>query len=100
MKRILFICFLLSAIAFSQDFTPPQISVREIPPEPIPVGTCTTDLEGYLGVSKEGKDDTHLTDAQVGEYVRIRLTQGYSVTLYPQVSGKIFAMAKCESAKR
>lgn len=101
LKKLLSALFLLSAISFSQNFTPPQISVRELPPEPFPAGSCTTDRVGYLGISRDGKDDnTHLTDSQIGEYVRIRLSQGYSVTLYPQASGKIFAMAKCESAKR
>ena len=75
------------------------VTVTELPPEPFPVGTCVQDVSGYVGIPKAGKWEMHLTDKQLGEYLRIRLTQGYSVSLYPQVSGKIFAIATCESLK-
>ena len=70
-----------------------------MPPEPIPHGTCKEDLSGYIGITKNGKEEIHLTDKQIGEYVRMRLSQGYSIALYPQVSGKIFSIATCESIK-
>jgi hypothetical protein len=73
------------------------IHVRELPPEPFPTGTCKEDVSGYLGTTKAGEKQTHLTDKQLGEYVRMRLSQGYSISLYPQISGKIFAMARCET---
>ena len=88
---LLFLCL----IAPSQKLT-----VKELPPEPFPVGTCKQDVSGYIGITKNAKEETHLTDAQLGEYVRVRLSQGYSVALYPQVSGKVFAIATCESVKR
>ena len=75
------------------------ISVKEIPPEAIPVGTCTDSRSGWVGIQKDGKDVTKITDKQLGEYVRVRLSQGYSVALYPQVSGRIYSFAQCESAK-
>lgn len=97
MQRLLAIA-LLSAACFSQS--PLTITVKELPPEPFPSGTCTTDRSGYIGITNNGKEETRLTDAQLGEYVRVRLSQGYSVALYPQISGKIFAIATCESVKR
>jgi hypothetical protein len=90
----------LSVAAIAQNEAHPAISVKEVPPEAIPAGTCTEDLSGYLGIAKAGKDVTQLTDKQVGEYVRVRLSQGYSVALYPQASGKIYAISTCEAVKR
>jgi hypothetical protein len=79
----------------------PAITVKEFPPEAIPAGTCTQSTSGYLGiVGKDKKERTKLTDQEIGEYVRKRLAEGYSVTLYPQASGKIFTIAICESSKR
>lgn len=76
----------------------PIVVVGEIPPEDIPAGTCTESTAGYLGiVGKDKKERTKFTDKEIGEYVRVRLSQGYSVSLYPQASGKVFAMAHCES---
>jgi hypothetical protein len=95
-RKFLAILMLFSAVCFSQ----PQITVKELPPEPIPVGVCTQDKSGYIGIAKNGKEDTHLTDKQLGEYVRVRLSQGYVVALYPQVSGKTFAIASCKSSNR
>jgi hypothetical protein len=77
----------------------PAVTVKELPPEAIPSGPCTESQAGYLGFTKAGKEKTRLTDKQIGEYVRVRLSQGYSVSLYPQVSGKIYAVATCESSK-
>jgi hypothetical protein len=80
----------------AQNVTAPMITIKELPPEAIPSGTCTESQAGYLGFTKAGKEQTRLTDKQIGEYVRVRLTQGYSVSLYPQVSGRIYAVATCE----
>lgn len=92
---------LVGVAAFSQQQSHhPNATVKVLPPEPFPVGTCETDASGYLATTKSGETETHLTDKQLGEYVRIRLSQGYSVALYPQVSGKIFVIATCESSKR
>jgi hypothetical protein len=89
----------LLSVGFSQSPNQSTIHVRELPPETIPAGTCKEDLSGYVGIPKNGKEENHLTDKQIGEYVRVRLSQGYSIALYPQVSGKMFAIAKCESIK-
>ena len=94
-RKFFVVLLLFSAVCFSQS----QISVKEVPPEPFPTGTCTQDKSGYIGIPKNGKEETRLTDKQLGEYVRVRLSQGYSVALYPQVSGKIYAIVKCETAK-
>jgi hypothetical protein len=98
-KQSLIAVLLFSAFTFSQDFSKPSVSVKVLPPEAIPVGSCKEDLFGYLGVPRNGKTETQLTDEQLGEYIRVRLSQGYSVVLYPQASGKIFAIATCESDK-
>jgi hypothetical protein len=97
--RIGLLCSALAVVALAQSDIRPTITVKPLPPESIPTGTCTSDLIGYIGILKDGKAQTNLTDKQLGEYVRVRLSEGYSVTLYPQASGKIFAIATCESAK-
>jgi hypothetical protein len=76
------------------------VSVTELPPEALPAGTCTQSDSGYLGiVGKDKKERTKLTDREIGQYVSKNLAQGYSVTLYPQASGKIFTTVTCHSAK-
>ncbi len=100
MRQSVFALLLLfSSLTFSQNLNELKVGVKELPPEPFPHGTCTQDRSGYIGISKNGKEETQLTDKQLGEYVRVRLSQGYSVTLYPQVSGKVFAIATCETTK-
>jgi hypothetical protein len=98
-QSVIVLLLLLSSLTFSQDFSKLQVSVKELPPEPFPVGTCKQDLSGYIGIVKDGKEETNLTDKQLGEYVRMRLAQGYSVTLYPQASGRTYAIATCHSGK-
>ncbi len=70
---------------------------KDLPPEPFPSGSCKEDAVGYLGTEKGEENGVKFTDKEVGEYIRVRLAQGYSVTLHPQVSGKIFAIATCEA---
>jgi len=87
------------SIITAQTSSVPAVAVKELPPEAFPSGTCTESQSGYLGMVKAGREKTDLTDKQIGEYIRVRLAQGYSVSLYPQVSGKIYAVATCESSK-
>ncbi len=54
-------------------------------------------LSGDRGSGQEGT--TKLTDQEIGEYVRKRLAEGYSVTLYPQASGKMFTVATCHPTR-
>ena len=72
-----------------------NISVRELPPEPIPHGTCTKGHGGYLGIESSGR--FKLTEEEIGAYVVQHLKEGYSLELYPQVSGRIFSIATCQS---
>jgi hypothetical protein len=76
-----------------------SVNVTELPPEPFPVGTCTqSESGGYLGIVEKDKTErTKLTDQEIGAYVRKKLAEGYSVTLYPQASGKVFTSATCHS---
>ena len=77
-----------------------SVSVTELPPEAIPAGTCTQSHTGYLGIVEKDKSErTKLTDQEIGEYVRKRLAEGYSVALYPQASGKMFTVQTCHPAK-
>jgi hypothetical protein len=96
-NRFLITAVLLASVnAFSQT----QISVSELPPEVVPVGVCTESNSGYLGiVDKAKKERTKLSTAEIGKYVAKSLAQGYSVTLYPQASGKIFTVATCHPFK-
>ena len=76
------------------------VTVTELPPEAIPAGTCTASNSGYLGiVGKDKKERTKLTDQEIGEYLRKKLAEGYSVTLYPQASGKMFTVQTCHPTK-
>jgi hypothetical protein len=76
------------------------VTVTELSPEDIPVGTCTESRSGYLGiVGKDKQERTKLTDQEIGEYVRKKLAEGYSVALYPQASGKMFTVQTCHPTK-
>jgi len=104
MPRFIFCaCVLLSALMLSsQDSTHPYptAAVTELPPEVIPGGTCTQSITGYLGiVEKDKKERTKLTDQEIGEYVRKRLAEGYSIALYPQASGKMFTVQTCHPTR-
>jgi hypothetical protein len=88
--------FLLVSADFSQESNLPKVSVSELPPEPIPVGTCKKSYSGYLEVDEHGNaKDTNLTSKQIGNYVKQRLSEGYSLSLYPQASGRLFVIETC-----
>ena len=77
-----------------------DIHVTELPPEAIPTGTCMQSQSGYLGIVEKDKTErTKLTDAEIGKYVQKRLAEGYSVSLYPQTSGRIFTQQICHPMK-
>jgi hypothetical protein len=96
---VLTLAVITAAVAGEQSQT--AISIRALPPEAIPVGTCTSTTASYLVIGKGDKpSDYKLSDKQIGEYVRIRMAQGYSVELYPQDSGKIYVVATCHATKR
>ncbi len=95
---LLAVCILVFfAFAIAQKRIDAQVSVREVPPEPFPAGTCTSQSTsaGYLGSHTGSELD--IPSKEIGEYVSQRLRQGYSVSIYPQASGRIFAIEKCES---
>jgi ribulose bisphosphate carboxylase small subunit len=50
-------------------------------------------------VEKDKKERTKLTDQEIGEYVRKRLAEGYSIALYPQASGKMFTVQTCHPTR-
>ena len=97
MKQIpLAFLFLLSSLSFPQKSNLPKVSVSELPPEPIPAGTCKRSYSGYLEIYKRGKaKDTDLTSQQIGDYIKQRLSEGYSLSLYPQASGRLFVIETC-----
>ena len=97
MKIWLAVLLLLSSLTFSQEIKPPQkISVIELPPERIPAGTCKESYSGYLEVEEHGKaKDVNLPSQQIGDYVKKRLGEGYSLALYPQTSGRLFVIETC-----
>jgi hypothetical protein len=86
---------LASVLAFSM-IQNPVVSIRRVPPETFPPCSGIQPIYGTLGImKKDGEQFTNLTPEEVGDYVVRRLKQGYKVTLYPQISGKIFAIAEC-----
>jgi hypothetical protein len=108
--KIVAVCVLAIAVGglFTQAQAPAspqpinaQITVSELPPEEIPVGSCKESYSGYLEVREHGKiKNKNLTPQQIGEYVEKRLGKGYSLSLYPQASGRLFVIETCQSAKR
>ena len=86
------IVLIVTPILFGQSST---IHVRELPPEEIPRGTCAAGHSGYLGVEASGRFT--LTNEEIGGYVTQQIKEGYSLKLYPQTSGRIFAIATCEA---
>jgi hypothetical protein len=97
--RISLLCG-LTAILAAQSAPIATVSVRQLPPEAFPVGPCSASEAGFLGVvGKDGKERTKLTDEEIGSFVSKRINEGYSVTLHPQVSGRIYAIADCHSVK-
>jgi hypothetical protein len=100
--RAVRIAVLILAAALTAAAAEPQtnVTVTQLPPEEIPAGTCISSTGSYLVTGKgEKPSDYKLSDKQIGEYIRVRLSQGYSVTLYPQASGKIYTVETCHPRK-
>jgi hypothetical protein len=101
-KKVLFAVLLLcSPLIFSQESRlPEKISVTELPPEPVSAGTCQKSYSGYLEIADHKKDKKiNFSSEQIGDYVKKRLAEGYSLSLYPQASGRLFIIETCESKK-
>jgi hypothetical protein len=97
--RIAFLALVVVTAAVA-DQLQTTISVKELPPEAIPSGTCTESTTGFLGVVEKDKSErTKLTAEEIGKYATKSLAEGYSVTLYPQASGRIFTVATCHPIK-
>jgi hypothetical protein len=89
-----------SLFAQSSQQLPSTVTVTELPPEPIPAGTCKNSYSGYLELSEHGKPKKiNFTSQQIGDYVKKRLGEGYSLSLYPQASGRLFVIEDCETTK-
>ena len=98
--KFLVVLLLFSTIGLGQNSDQLTISVKELPPEPFPVGTCKESYSGYLEVSDQGKPkNTNLSSQEIGDYVKKRLSEGYSLSLYPQVSGRLFIIETCQPKK-
>jgi len=100
-QLLLAISLLFSPLIFCQEQNQStKISVTELPPEAIPAGTCKQSYSGYLEIPEHGKaKDKGFTSRQIGDYIKRRLSEGYSLALYPQASGRLFIIETCESAK-
>jgi hypothetical protein len=93
------LCVLVVLVPAQID-TSSTVTVKRLPPEAFPTGNCAESEAGFLGVvEKDGRERTKLTAEEIGNYVSKRLSEGYSVTLHPQASGRIYATADCHSAK-
>ncbi len=99
---VVLLVFALLAQATPQQSNPkiPTVSVGEQPPEQIPAGTCKESHSGYLEITENGSvKKTNLSSQQIGEYVKKRLSEGYSLLLYPQASGRLFAIENCAAER-
>ena len=99
MKLLVVILLLLSLPTFAQEPKFPQkVTVAELPPEPVPTGSCKESYSGYVEVQEHGKaKNVNLSSLQIGDYVKKRLSEGYSLALYPQASGRLFVIETCAS---
>jgi hypothetical protein len=96
LRIVLAVFFIGIPFGKPQESNLPKISANELPPEPIPAGACKHSYSGYLETNEHNKArDTNLTSKQIGEYVKQRLGEGYTLALYPQVSGRIFVIETC-----
>ena len=92
--------FGLTFLLPAQNGNTSTIVIKQLPPEAFPSGSCSESEVGFLGVIEAGqKERTKLSAEEIGRYVSKRLSEGYSVTLHPQVSGRIYAIADCHSTK-
>jgi hypothetical protein len=99
-KNVFALLLLFSSLTFSQDLSKLHVSVKELPPEPIPAGTCKESYSGYLEIPEHDKvKDMNFTPQQIGNYVKKRLSEGYSLSLYSQASGRLFVIETCQSKK-
>lgn len=106
-KAILAAALLISSGVCLGQSAPPkptspnaQVTVTELPPEAIPAGTCKDSYSGYLEITEGDKvKNKSFTAQQIGDYVNKRLGEGYSLSLYPQASGRLFVIESCQSAK-
>ncbi len=101
MKTAKLVALLFAVAVMVTAQSQPSISVRELTPEAIPSGNCTESLSGYLGINQGKKvKETSFTDQEIGDYVNKRLSQGYFVSIYPQLSGKVYVIATCQNNKK
>jgi hypothetical protein len=97
-RILLAFLFVVSSPSFPQQSNLPKVSVSELPPEPIPAGTCKQSYSGYLEIPARKKvKETNFTSQEIGDYVNKRLSEGYSLSLYPQASGRLFVTETCPS---
>jgi len=69
----------LAVAAIAQTDSRSTVSIKELPPEAIPGGTCTESQAGFLGiVGNDGKERTKLTAQEIGEYASKRLSDCHS----------------------
>lgn len=99
MKTLVAIAVLFTAAFLSfvsaQTFTKPTITVTELPETDVTWGSCKDSTSGYLG---DGKNEVP-TASQLGEYTTKRLSEGYSIKMWPQPKGRVFVVATCEHAE-
>lgn len=100
LAKMLVLALVVAKAAIANQPQQTTVTIVELPPEAIPAGTCTESTSGFLGVVEKDKiERTKLTAEEIGKYVTKSLAEGYSVTLYPQASGRIFTKQTCESPK-
>lgn len=93
----LFACLLTVCIRAQQLKKPSITSIRAMPGEPIPKGTCSYATSGYL----EMDGSREFTDADLGKLIAPALRQGYVITLYPPIPGHgIYAFQDCPAAQK
>jgi len=87
-------------LVFSLGEPHSRVTITELPPEQVPAGTCVAGNAGFLGVvERDDHERTDLTNAEIGGWVKNKLKEGYSVMLYPQKSGRIYSITKCEATQ-
>jgi hypothetical protein len=95
MRFIVLFFVLTSLTAFSQETSKPALSIKLLPPNAVPAGTCKEDEYGYLDTSKGDNKWVPYTPLQIGGYLADRAKQGFVVTVYPQPNGRLWVAATC-----
>ena len=94
--RVIWLAFMAVCLtAGSQEMSKPAVSMKMMPPDPIPHGSCNQDEFGYLDTGDGPNHWKPYGADELGEYLDDRAKKGFVVTVYPQPNGRLWVYAAC-----